>query len=398
MDYGTASLKMHQKYKGKLGIQVKVPLKTRTDLSIAYTPGVAKPCLEIAKNKELAFTYTIKQNSVAVVTDGSAVLGLGNIGGLAGLPVMEGKAILFKSLANVDAYPICLDTQNTDEIVSIVRAIAPTFGGINLEDIASPQCVEIEQRLQDLGIPVMHDDQHGTAVVVMAGLINASKVTKQKMSDLTVVINGAGAAGLAIAKLLTGVHLQQKNPALLVKEVILVDSKGIISKDRSDLNAEKMNALNYSNSRNLNGSLDDALKVANVFVGVSKGNLLNAEKVKMMKKNPIIFALANPDPEILPPEAKKGGAAIIATGRSDYPNQVNNALCFPGIFRGALDAKAVRITDEMKIAAAVAIAGLIKKPTAQQILPGVLDPRVVKKVSKAVREKAIQQKVVRMTK
>lgn len=395
MDYGQMSLAMHERLKGKMETKVKGSLQSKKDLSIAYTPGVAKPCLEIAKNPEDAYRYTIKQNSLAVVTDGSAVLGLGNIGGLAGLPVMEGKAILFKALANIDAWPICLSTQNTEEIIAAVRAIAPGFGAINLEDIASPQCVEIEDRLQDLGIPVMHDDQHGTAVVVLAGLLNATKVTKQKMNELTVVINGAGAAGLAIAKLLKGVNAQNQSNASLVKDIILVDSKGIIGPARTDLNAEKQHALAFTNQRKMEGTLADALRVSNVFIGVSKAKLLTAEMVKTMPSKPIIFALANPEPEILPPEAQKGGAAIIATGRSDYPNQVNNALCFPGIFRGALDAKAVRITHEMKISAAHAIASIQKKPTRKDILPSVLDSRVVKAVAKAVKQTAIQQGVIR---
>lgn len=385
MDYYRASLALHKKHQGKIEIKSKVPLRSRNDLSLAYTPGVAQPCREIARDPNTAYQYTIKANSVAVVTDGSSVLGLGNIGAIAGLPVMEGKALLFKELGGVDAWPICLATQNPDEIVKAVEMIAPGFGGINLEDIAAPQCFEIEERLQNLGIPVMHDDQHGTAVVVLAGLLNACQITQKNLKDLRVVVNGAGAAGIAITKLLSG-----DEKSVRVKDILLVDSVGIISRHRTDLNPVKQKMLSQTNASNQKGSLADALKGADVFIGVSRPKLLTSALVQTMNKDPIIFALANPEPEILPKEAHRGGAAIVATGRSDYANQVNNALAFPGIFRGALDARAKRITTAMKVAAAKAIAGHVKKPTAQNILPPALDRKLGKVVAKAVAKAADQ--------
>ena len=325
---------------------------------------------------------------VGVVTDGSAVLGLGNIGPLASLPVMEGKAMLFKKFANVDAFPICLDTQDTAEIIETVKRIAPVFGGINLEDIAAPKCFEVEEALQDIGIPVFHDDQHGTAIVVLAGLLNACKVTGKKMTDLKIVINGAGSAGVAITKLLKCKGNELDGGTEPVKNIVLCDSKGIIDASRTDLNDTKKDILNYTNSENIKGSLHDALHGADVFIGVSMQNLLNADHVRTMAKDPVIFALANPTPEIMPEEAIYGGAKIVATGRSDFPNQINNVLAFPGIFRGALDARATRVTHKMKVAAAKAIASAVEadKLSTDYIVPSSLNKEVAYKVAKAVQE------------
>ncbi|MBS3081283.1 NADP-dependent malic enzyme, partial [Candidatus Pacearchaeota archaeon] len=345
MDYKKESLKLHEKLKGKLVISSKIPIKTREDLSLLYTPGVAEVSRKIFENKNEIYKYTIKGNSVAVITDGSSVLGLGNIGPEAALPVMEGKAILFKEFANIDAFPICISEQNTKKTIETIKNIAPVFGGINLEDIKAPECFEIENALQELGIPVMHDDQHGTAVVVLAGLLNSLKLANKKMEDVRIVINGAGAAGISITKLLIKYGFQ---------DIILLDSKGIINKKRNDLNKYKEEIAGITNKENKEGNLINAIKNADIFIGVSKPNILKKEMIQLMNL-PIIFALANPDPEILPDEAKKAGAFIIATGRSDFPNQVNNVLAFPGIFRGALDIKARKITDEMKIAAALAL-------------------------------------------
>ena len=378
MDIYQESLEMHAKHKGKIEVISKVKVEDKKDLSLAYTPGVAEPCRQIHKNKELVYKYTIKGNTVAVVSDGSSVLGLGNIGPEAAIPVMEGKALLFKEFAGIDAFPICLDTQDPKEIIAVVKAIAPMFGGINLEDIAAPKCFEIEEALQDIGIPVMHDDQHGTAVVVLAGLLNAVKVTGKEFSKLTIVINGAGAAGIAVAKFLTDI----------AHDVILCDSVGIIHKDRESLNPVKREMVEITNKDNSKGLLADALNQADVFIGVSKGNLLTPDMVHRMNKNPIIFAMANPDPEILPDAAKKAGAAVVCTGRSDYPNQVNNVLAFPGIFKGALMARAPRITRDMKLAAAKALAEDVKNPTAEMILPSPLDKGVASKVAEAVRRAA----------
>ncbi|KKQ92712.1 MAG: Malate dehydrogenase (Oxaloacetate-decarboxylating) [Candidatus Woesebacteria bacterium GW2011_GWA2_40_7] len=371
-------LTFHSKNKGKIKIEVASKIENKEDLSLAYTPGVAEVSKAIAKNPEKIFDYTIKSHTVAIVSDGSAVLGLGNIGAEAAIPVMEGKAALFKTFAGLDAFPICLKTQVPSEIINIVKNISPVFGGINLEDISAPRCFEIENALQDLGIPVMHDDQHGTSVVVLAGLINAAKVVGKKLEDLTVVVNGAGAAGNAISKLLS-----EK-----VKNVIVVDSRGIVSTDRAGLDPYKKLLTEVTNKNNLSGGLKDAMKNADVFIGVSKANLLTSADIKLMNKGAIVFAMANPVPEIMPEEAKKGGAAIVATGRSDMPNQVNNSLAFPGIFKGALEIRAKKITKEMKIAAAEALAKLVENPTAEKIVPGPFDEGVAETVGHAVKESA----------
>jgi malate dehydrogenase (oxaloacetate-decarboxylating) len=384
-DYFKLSLALHKKLKGKIELTSKVKVKTTDDLATVYSPGVAQPCLEISKDKRLARVLTIKGNTIAVVSDGSAVLGLGNIGAEAAIPVMEGKAMLFKQFADIDAFPICLDTQAPSEIIETVKRIAPVFGGINLEDIAAPKCFEIEKELMNIGIPVFHDDQHGTAIVLLAGLINACKVSGKKLEDLKIVINGAGAAGLAILKLLKCVGYDKKL-CTPVKEVILCDTKGAIHKGRTDLNNSKKEVLNFSNKKNIKGDIKSVIKGADVFIGVSVGNLLTAEDIKSMAPNPIIFAMANPIPEIMPEEAMKGGALIVGTGRSDLPNQVNNVLAFPGIFRGALDAGATMITPEMKLAAAYALAGIIKKPSKSKIIPPSLDKKVAKVVAAAVKK------------
>lgn len=375
MDLKTKTLKLHAKYKGKLETKVATPVKTISDMTYVYTPGVAEVCKVIAEDKEKVYDYTIKGHTIAIVTDGSAVLGLGNIGPEAALPVMEGKAALFKTFANLDAFPICLATQDTKDIIQIVKNIAPVFGGINLEDISAPRCFEIEEALQDIGIPVMHDDQHGSAIVVLAGLINASKAAGKKLKDLKVVILGAGAAGGA-----TALFLANK-----VSDVYAVDSKGIISSDR-ELVDYKVRLAAVTNKAVLKGSLQVALKGADVFIGFSKGNLLKESDIQLMTKKPIIFALANPTPEIMPDEAKIAGAYIVATGRSDYPNQINNSLAFPGVFKGALSVKANRITEEMKIKAAEALASLVKNPTVDKIIPGPFDKGVADTVAKAVME------------
>lgn len=374
VDLKSEALKLHGKYPGKLATQVVTPIKNVTDLILAYTPGVAEVAKVIAENKDLVYDYTIKGHTVAIVSDGSAVLGLGNIGPEAALPVMEGKAALFKTFANLDAFPICLTTQDPKEIIQIVRNIAPSFGGINLEDISAPRCFEIEEALQDLGIPVMHDDQHGAAIVVLAGLINAAEVAGKNLADLKVVVLGAGAAGSAIAKFLS----------TNVSDVIAVDIKGIIHKDEEGLDKYKRKLAEVTNKKGIRGSLKDALKGADVFVGVSRGNLLTAEDIKLMGQKPIIFAMANPIPEIMPEDAKAGGAFIVGTGRSDYPNQINNSLAFPGVFKGALEAKAERISEGMKIAAAHALANLVKNPTVDKIIPGAFDEGVTEAVAKAV--------------
>jgi len=383
VDYYQQSIELHKKLHGKIEVTNKTTVNSKEDLAVVYSPGVAQPCLDIEKNPELAYDYTIKGNTVAIVSDGSAVLGLGNIGPKAAIPVMEGKAMLFKQFGGVDAFPICLDTQNPAEIIETVKRIAPVFGGINLEDISAPRCFEIEAALQDIGIPVFHDDQHGTAIVTLAGILNSCKVLDKKINELKVVINGAGSAGVAISKLLRCISLDPKQ-CLSVKEIIICDSKGIIHKNRTNLNPVKEELLTYSNPNNVEGTLLDAIKNADVFIGVSKGNILKAEDVKTMNINPVIFALANPEPEIMPEEAYKGGAVIVATGRSDYPNQVNNVLVFPGIFRGALDARAKRITPEMKLAAAYALADYVKNPTRDRIIPSVFDKGIADEVSSAV--------------
>ena len=386
-DYFEKSLIMHQQLKGKVGIHNKLPIGSREDLSVAYTPGVARPCEVIAEDPEEAYKLTIKGNSVAVISDGSAVLGLGDIGPLASLPVMEGKALLFREFAKIDAWPVCLDTKDPEKIIETCRLIAPSFGGINLEDISAPRCFEIEESLQDIGIPVFHDDQHGTAIVLLAGLINAAKVVGKNIKELRVVINGAGAAGTAIARLISGVGVERASVDH-VQDVLLCDSHGIISRKRKDLNEEKEKLLTFSNNDNVSGSLNDALSNADVFIGVSKGNLLTSIDISSMADNAIIFGMANPVPEIMPEEAIKGGAAVVGTGRSDFPNQVNNVLVFPGIFRGALDARAPAITSGMKIAAALALAGIVENPSPDIILPHPLDRTVAPEIAKQVRAAA----------
>lgn len=373
------ALALHKKLGGKLRIIPAIPIKNRTDLSLVYTPGVGAVSTFVAKNPTNAREYTMKGRTVAVVSDGSAVLGLGNIGPLGALPVMEGKAALFKTFADVDAVPIVLDTQDPDEIVETVVRIAPGFGGINLEDIAAPQCFEIERRLIDrLDIPVMHDDQHGTAIVVLAGLINATKVVKKNLNSCWVTVSGVGAAGVATMRL-----IKRYAPHV---NILAVDSVGVVWKGREDMNSTKRALISdgiiFAED---GGDLAKALIEADVFLGVSKPGVLTSEMIKRMNPNPIIFAMANPVPEIMPDEAKKAGAAVVATGRSDFPNQVNNSLAFPGIFRGALDNRVRRITDDMKLKAAQAIAGLIKKPTAEKILPDMFDRRVAKAVAKVIR-------------
>ena len=377
------SAAIHRKLRGKIGVRSKMPVSSTDDLSLAYTPGVAEPCRLIAANPERTREFTIKRNSVAVVTDGSAVLGLGNIGPYAAMPVMEGKSLLFKEFADIDAWPICLDTQDADEIIQTVRRIAPGFGGVNLEDIAAPRCFTIESALQDLGIPVFHDDQHGTAIVLLAALINAVRVTNRRLTDVKVIVNGAGAAGTAIARLLRCVG-QRPDLCESVKEIIVCDSKGAIHRGRDDLNPMKREMLAYTNRNNVSGRLPDALAGADVFIGVSRGNILVPEDVARMADDPIVFAMANPTPEIMPDEALCAGAAVVGTGRSDFPNQVNNVLAFPGIFRGALDSQAPQITEAMKIAAARALADAVPQPTPVRILPDALDRSVTPLVAAAV--------------
>ncbi|MBP1753617.1 MAG: Malic enzyme [Firmicutes bacterium] len=379
MNVNEQALKLHEEWNGKLEIKSKCQVKTREDLSVAYTPGVAEPCRVIAKDKSAAYRYTIKANTIAVVSDGSAVLGLGNIGPYAAMPVMEGKAVLFKEFGGVNAVPICLDTQDTEEIIRTVVAIAPAFGGINLEDISAPRCFEIEERLKSLlDIPVFHDDQHGTAIVVLAAAINALKVTGKTKEECKIVVNGAGSAGIAISKLLLTygfVHLT------------LCDRQGMISKDYPNLNWMQEQMLSVTNLENKNGTLADALVGTDLFVGVSAPNVVTKEMVASMNNDAIIFAMANPDPEILPNLAKEAGAKVVATGRSDFPNQVNNVVAFPGIFRGALEGRATQITEEMKLAAAIAIAGLVpeKELNDENIMPQPFDPRVSDVVSAAVK-------------
>ncbi|MEK7484877.1 MAG: NADP-dependent malic enzyme [Planctomycetota bacterium] len=393
-DFFSLSIEEHLKHHGKWATVSKFPLETREQLAIAYTPGVAGVANAIARDPVRAYDLTMKGNSIAIVSDGSRVLGLGNIGPEAALPVMEGKAILFKKFANIDGVPIVLNTHSIEGIIQTILAIAPTFGGINLEDIAVPQCFIIEESLQNIGIPVFHDDQHGTAIAVYAALLNACKVVGKPMTNLKVVLNGAGAAGTAIARMLTGVSSNtSENPS--VKNVYMCDTQGIVSRRRTDLQPYKQDLLNFTNPDNQSGTLKDALRGADVFIGVSQANLLKANDIQEMTSTRIIFALSNPTPEISPEEAKAGGAVIIATGRSDYPNQVNNSLAFPGIFRGALDARAVRITDGMKFAAAKALASMVPEPTADCIIPDTLDPTVAQIVAQAVREQAIREGVIR---
>ena len=378
------SVMIHRQLRGKISLVSKVPVETKDDLSLAYTPGVARPCELIAKDPELARELTIKRNTIGVVSDGSAVLGLGNIGPLGAIPVMEGKALLMKEFAGIDAFPICVDTQDEKEIIETVRRIAPVFGGINLEDISAPRCFMIEEALQDLGIPVFHDDQHGTAIVLLAALLNGAKVTGRKPDSLRVVINGAGAAGTAIAKLLRCVG-HEPDVCVPVADVIVCDSKGAIHKERDDLNEYKKGLLRFTNRDNRSGSLKEVLAGCDAFIGVSKGNLLTKEDVQTMADKAIVLAMANPIPEIMPDEAKAGGAVVVGTGRSDFPNQVNNLLAFPGIFRGALDARATQITEAMKIAAAHELAHLVREPTVDKILPDPLDRTIAPCVAAAVR-------------
>ncbi|MFW6225226.1 MAG: NAD(P)-dependent malic enzyme [Bacteroidota bacterium] len=392
-DYNKESLELHRQLSGKIEIINKTKVLSTDDLSKVYSPGVAGPSLEIERYPETVYDLTIKGNTVAVVSDGSAVLGLGNIGALASLPVMEGKCMLFKRFAGINAFPICLNTQDSDEIVKTIKNIAPVFGGINLEDIAAPRCFYIEKQLQDIGIPVFHDDQHGTAIVVLAGLINASKLLNKDIADMKVVINGAGAAGVAITKLLRCIDLEDSE-CVSVKQILVCDSKGIISQERKDLSSEKKELLQYTNLRNISSRLEDALENADVFIGVSKGNLLTQNHIRSMAKNPVIFALANPTPKIFPEEALASGAAIVATGRSDYPNQVNNVLAFPGIFRAALDVRAKKITPSMKIAAAYALARTLKNPDFNHIITSSLDKETALQVAHAVREAYNKSNVV----
>lgn len=377
MDYNKLAIELHKKYKGKITTQIRDQEELDRDkLSAYYTPGVGEISRIIAANPESLPDYTWTNNLVAIISDGSAILGLGNLGPKAAMPVMEGKALLLKHFANVDSVPIVLDVHEPDEIIKTVKAIAPSFGAINLEDIAAPKCFEIEERLkEELDIPVFHDDQHGTAIVVLAGLINAAKLTNRKLTDCKITVVGAGAAGTAIIKLLN---------LYGIKNILAVDSRGIINKNRTDLNTEKTILLDYINSSQ-SGSLQDALSDSDIFIGVSRAGLLTSELVKTMAKDPIIFALANPTPEIMPDEAKSAGAAIIATGRSDFANQINNSLAFPGIFRGALDNGVKKITDQHKLAAAEAIAALVENPSASEIIPSSFDKRVVKTVANVIK-------------
>ena len=379
MTINEQALALHEQWNGKLETTAKSPVKTREDLALAYTPGVAEPCKVIAENKEAAYTYTMKANTVAVISDGSAVLGLGNIGPYAAMPVMEGKAVLFKEFGGINAVPICLDTQDTEEIIKTITYLAPGFGGINLEDISAPRCFEIEERLkQILDIPVFHDDQHGTAIVVLAGTINALKVVGKSKESCKVVVNGAGSAGIAITKLLLNYGFTN---------ITMCDKVGIVSKDAEGLNHAQLEMTKYTNLSNQTGSLADAMKGADIFIGVSAPNIVSPEMVASMNTDAILFAMANPVPEIMPDVAKAAGAKVVGTGRSDFPNQVNNVVAFPGIFKGALEDRAKQITEEMKLAAANAIAGLVPENELSEdnILPQPFDPRVAAVVSEAVK-------------
>ncbi len=376
MDIEKESVELHEKLKGKLKINSKVKLNKK-NLLLVYTPGVAEISKKIAENPSRIYDYTIKSNSVAVISDGSAILGLGNLGAEAAIPVMEGKCVLFKELAGIDAFPICLKNQDIKITIETIRNIAPIFGGINLEDFKAPECFEIESHLQDLGIPVMHDDQHGTAIVILAALINSLKVRGIEKENAKIVINGAGAAGIAIAKIMLKYGF---------KNIIVFDSRGAIYEGREDLTKEKIEIAKLTNFDLVKGSLNEALKNSDIFIGVSKPNVLTKEYISLMNKKPIIFALSNPVPEIMPEEAKEAGAFIVATGRSDFPNQINNAIAFPGVFRGALDIKAKKITDNMKIAAAETLASLVKKPSVKKIIPNLLDKKIVPAVAEAVKK------------
>ncbi len=390
MNYAEESLKKHYEWKGKVEMIVRAPLETKEDLSLAYTPGVAQPCLEIQKNVDLSYDLTRRSNLVAVVTDGTAVLGLGDIGPEAGMPVMEGKCALFKAFGDVDAIPLCIRSKEVDDIVNTVRLLAGSFGGVNLEDISAPRCFEIERKLKECcDIPIFHDDQHGTAVVCLAAMLNALKVVNKKIDEIRVVTSGAGAAGIAIIKLLISMGL---------KDVVMCDRKGAIYKGRDGLNPEKEIIAEMTNQKMRKGSLEDVIKGADVFIGVSAPGCVTPEMVKSMAPNPILFPMANPTPEIMPDEAKAAGAAVVGTGRSDFPNQINNVLAFPGIFRGALDVRARDINDEMKIAAAKAIAGFVTddKLSADYIIPSALDKTVAQAVAKAVAEAARKTGVARL--
>lgn len=389
-DYSKLAIEMHEENKGKISVESKVKIETRDDLSTAYTPGVAEPCREIHKDIDNTYKYTSKGNLVAVVSDGSAVLGLGDIGAHASIPVMEGKAILFKQFADVDSFPICLKTNDVEEIVKTVKLLEPVFGGINLEDISSPRCFEIEDRLkEELDIPVFHDDQHGTAIVVAAAVINYVKLSSKKIEDLEIVINGPGAAGIAIGKILLSMN---------VKNVIFCNKQGALEENMDDLNWAQREMLDKTNINNEKGPLKEVLKGKDIFIGVSGPNMLNKEMVQTMNEKSMVLAMANPTPEIMPDEAKLGGALVVGTGRSDFPNQVNNVLAFPGIFRGALDVRSTEINEEMKIAAAYAIANTISEEEIKvdYILPDVFNKNVVKNVSNAVKEAAIKTKVNRI--
>ena len=389
MDYNELSLRLHEENKGKIGVVSKVGVSTRDDLSTAYTPGVAEPCRKIRDNKDEVYRYTAKGNLVAVVTDGTAVLGLGDIGPEAGMPVMEGKAILFKTFADIDAFPICLDTKDPEEIIRTVKNISPTFGGINLEDIAAPRCFEIERRLrEELDIPVFHDDQHGTAIVVTAGLTNALKLVGKKPEEVKIVINGAGAAGISICRLLMSAGFG---------DIVLIARRGALCPGEEWMNPVQAEMAETTNKERIRGTLSEVIKGRDIFIGVSAPNVMTAEMVKTMAKDPIVFAMANPTPEIMPDEAKRGGARIVATGRSDFPNQVNNVLVFPGIFRGALDVRATDITEGMKLAAARAIASIVTDDelTEEYIIPDAFDKRVAVSVAKAVAEAARAEGVAR---
>ena len=390
MNYAEESLKKHYEWKGKLEYISRVPVKDKEDLSLAYTPGVAQPCLEIQKDVNKSYELTRRWNTVAVVTDGTAVLGLGDIGPEAGMPVMEGKCVLFKTFGNVDAIPLCVRSKSVDDIVNVVRLLAGSFGGVNLEDISAPRCFEIEKRLKECcDIPIFHDDQHGTAVICLAATMNALKIVGKKLSDCTAVFSGAGAAGVAIAKLLLSAGL---------KEVIMCDSKGVICEGDPRLTPDKQTIAAFSNKKHIKGGLADAMKGADIFVGVSKAGLVSQDMVRSMAKDPIIMAMANPTPEIMPDLAKEAGAAVVGTGRSDFPNQINNVLAFPGIFRGTLDVRASDINEEMKIAAANAIAGLVsdEELNPDYILPKAFDLRVGPTVAKAVAEAARKSGVARI--
>ncbi len=390
MDYRKESLRLHGEWKGKLEVIASVPVKNKEDLSLAYTPGVAEPCLAIQKDVDLSYELTRRWNLVAVVTDGTAVLGLGDIGPEAGMPVMEGKCVLFKTFGNVDAFPLCIRSKNADDIVQTVKLLAGSFGGINLEDISAPRCFEIERRLKkECDIPIFHDDQHGTAIVTLAAMLNALKLTKKSINDIEVVVNGSGAAGIAITKLLMAMGL---------KKVILCDTKGAIYEDRDNLNAEKAEMAKISNLQKKKGLLKDVIVGSDVFIGVSAAGMLTKEMVMTMARDPIIFAMANPTPEIMPDEAKEAGASVVGTGRSDFPNQINNVLAFPGLFRGTLDVRASDINDEMKIAAAKAIAEIVSEEelNADYVIPAPFDARVASSVAAAVAEAARKSGVNRI--